>query len=319
MTVQSIDILDHLPLGIVMTDGNGNPLLVNRAAKSILTICGGRVPTLPELKPGEYRLDQNGRTIEITVSPIENNALFTLKDVTKSSRLEALEKHREQYAVMGELAAHIAHEIRNPLGSIELFASLLKRGLKKDKDIRRTDQIIASVKTVNTKISSLILSSQTWESPVDDVNIHDILKDIMLYSEQVIDQGMIYLSFRTADLEPFVEGNTNMIRQIFLSLILVALQSPPLSGCLDIETIHIPAPPTIEVHFRAAGRDFLERVTGTEAGAGMGLAITHHIMNMHRGSVRIEKHGQDHTSFILSFPLATGKNAGSLKENHEKV
>jgi nitrogen-specific signal transduction histidine kinase len=313
MTGQPIDILNHLPLGIVMTDGNGNPVLVNRAAKSILATCGGRVPAPPELKPAEYRVDQNGRTIEITVSPVESNDLFTLKDVTKSSRLEALEKRREQYAVMGELAAHIAHEIRNPLGSIELFASLLKRGLKKDKDIRRIDQIIASVKTVNSKISQLILSSQTWESPVDNVNIHDILKDIMLYSEQVIDQGMICLSFRTADMEPFVEGNLDMIRQIFLSLILVALQSPSLSGRLDIDTIHVPAPPAIEVHFRAEGRDFLERVTGTEASAGMGLAIIHHIMNMHRGSVRIEKYRQDNTSFILSFPLTTEKDAGPFE------
>jgi nitrogen-specific signal transduction histidine kinase len=313
MTGRSIDIIDHLPLGIVMTDNKGNTVVLNRAAESILAICGGRVPTPPEPKSGEYRIDQNGRTIEITVSSVENNHLFTLKDVTKSSRLEALEKRREQYAVMGELAAHIAHEIRNPLGSIELFASMLKRGLKNDKDIRHIDHIIASVKTVNSKISHLILSSQIWESPMDDINIHDILKDIMRYSEQVIDQGMICLSFRTADIEPRVEGNPEMIRQIFLSLILVALQSWPSSGGIDIETIHVPAPPSIEVHFRVEGRDFLERVTGTEASAGMGLAIIHHLMNMHRGSVRIEKGHYDNTSFILSFPLISGKNAGPFE------
>ena len=159
---------------------------------------------------------------------------------------------------MGELAANIAHEIRNPLGSIELFASLLKRGLKKEKDIRRVDQIISAVKTVNSKISRLILFSQTCEFPPDYVNIHDILKEILLYSEQVIDRDMIYLSIRTADMEPLIEGNPDMLRQIFLSLILIALQSLPLSSRLDIETIHIPKPSLIEVHFRAAGREFLD-------------------------------------------------------------
>jgi signal transduction histidine kinase len=208
---------------------------------------------------------------------------------------------------MGEAAASIAHEIRNPLGSIELFACLLKKGLKKEKDIRRIDQIISSVKAVNNEVSRLILLSQAWESLPGLVNIHDILREIMLYSEQVIDRETIYLSLRTVDMEPLVEGNLDMIRQIFLSLILIALQSLPLSGRLDILTIHIPTPPSVEIHFRAAGREFLGRVSGTEASAGMGLAITHHIMTMHHGSVRIEQDSEGNTSFILSFPLRTEK------------
>jgi signal transduction histidine kinase len=308
MTDQTIDIMDHLSLGIVLADIDGNAVLINKAGKSLLAACGGSVPAPPGMKLDEYRVEQNGRTIEISVSPVENKVLFTLKDVTKSIRMEALEKRREKYAAMGELAANIAHEIRNPLGSIELFASLLKRGIKKEKDIRRVDQIISSVKTVNSKISRLILFSQTCEFPPDYVNIHDILKEIMHYSEQVIDRDMIYLSIRTADMAPFIEGNPDMLRQIFASLVLIALQSLPGSGRLDIETIHIPEPPCIEVHFRAAGRDFLARVSGTDANAGMGLAIIHHIMNMHRGSVRIEQSGREKTAFILSFPLTIDKN-----------
>jgi len=319
MTDPFVDILDHLPVGIVMTDSHGAILMANRTAESLLKVCGGSIPAPPALNQQEYRVDHDGCTIEISLSAFQNKNLFTLKDITKIRQLEALEKRREQYAVMGEMAAHIAHEIRNPLGSIELFASLLRRGRNNEKDIRHIDQIIAAVKNVNSKISRLIMSSQCWDSPVSDVNIHDILRDIMLYSEQVIDQGMIYLTFRPADVDPFVEGNRDMIRQIFLSLIIIALQSPSLSERLDIETIAVPSLPAIEVHFRARSRDFLERVTGAEGSAGMGLAIMHHIMNMHRGSLRIEKCNQDDTSFILSFPLMTGNNLLPLKENHEEI
>jgi nitrogen-specific signal transduction histidine kinase len=308
MTYQTIDILDHLSLGIVLADVDGNVVLVNKAGKLLLEACGGGVPALPEGNSGEYRVDVNGRTIEVTTSPVKDSAIFTLKDVTKSSRMEAIEKRREKYAAMGELSANIAHEIRNPLGSIELFASLLKRELKKEKDIRRVDQIISSVKAVNSKISSLVLFSQTCEFPPDYVNIHDILKEILLYSGQVIDRDMIYLSIRTADMEPLIEGNPDMLRQIFLSLILIALQSLPLSSRLDIETTHIQKPPLIEIHFRAAGREFLDRVSGTNENAGMGLAIIHHIMSMHHGSVRIEQSNSEHTAFILSFPLTADIN-----------
>jgi two-component system nitrogen regulation sensor histidine kinase GlnL/two-component system sensor histidine kinase FlrB len=107
---------------------------------------------------------------------------------------------------------------------------------------------------------------------------------------------------------PFIEGNPEMLRQIFSSLILIALQSLPLSSRLDIETIHIPKPPLIEIHFRAAGREFLDRVSGTNENVGMGLAIIHHIMNMHRGSVRIEQTNEENTAFILSFPLTAEIN-----------
>jgi len=308
MTDQTSDILDHLSLGIVLADADGNRLLVNKAGESLLAACGGCVPAPHGTNSHEYRVDRNGRTIEITVSPVENNALFTLKDVTSNIRMEELEKRREKYAAMGELAANIAHEIRNPLGSIELFASLLKRGLKKEKDIRRVEQIISSVKAVNSKISRLLLFSQTCEFPPDYVNIHHILKEILHYSEQVIDRDMICLSIQTADMAPLIEGNSEMLRQIFLSLILIALQSLPDSGRLEIQTIHVPEPPCIEVHFRAAGRDFLARVSGTDANAGIGLAIIHHIMNMHLGSVRIEQSDEEKTAFILSFPLVKEKD-----------
>jgi hypothetical protein len=79
MTNPTIDILDRLPFGIVMADGNGNPLLVNRTAQSLLALCEGRIPVPPELTSQEYRVDWSGRTIEIIASPLENNVLFTLK------------------------------------------------------------------------------------------------------------------------------------------------------------------------------------------------------------------------------------------------
>jgi len=304
MMDQAIDILNRLSLGILLSDVDGKALPVNRAGESLLAACGGGLPAPPGETSREYRVERNGRTIEITASPFENKVLFTLKDVTDLIRAKELEKRREKYAVMGELTAGIAHEIRNPLGSIELFASLLKRELKKGKNLRRVDHILSSVKTLDRKLSRLILFSQGCERPPDEVNIHDILKEILHYSEQVIDQEMIYLSVKTADMAPFIVAHPDMIRQIFSGLILIALQSLPLSSRLEVETVHVPEPPSIEVHFRAEGRDFLERVSGTDVSAGMGLAIIHHIMNMHRGAVRIEQSGAGRTAVILSFPLA---------------
>lgn len=287
--------------------------MANPVGESLLPSCKESIPSALAEKLTEYRVEKDGTTIEVTVSSGNGSAIFTLRDVTKSSRRMELAKRREAYAAMGELAADIAHEIRNPLGSIELFASLLKRGLKRDTDIRRIDQIISAVKVVNSKISRLLLSSQIWESSRDDVNIHDILKDILLYSEQVIDRNTIYLSLRLADMEPMIDGNPDMLRQIFLGLILIALQSLPEASRLEIKTVYIPERSSIEVQFHTASQDFLDRVCGKDASAGMGLAIMHHIMNLHNGSVRIEQFTEETTAFVLAFPLVAGNDVGSMK------
>lgn len=319
MTTPSIDILAHLPLGIMIADARGRAIWINESGKALLEACGGVIQFAPETGKAEYRLEKNGQIIEVGVFSSDGNTIYYLKDVTKSAHAEAMAKPEGKYPDIKGMAADIAHEIRNPLGSIELYASLLKRGMKKEKDIRRIDQIICAVKAVNARISNLLLAGKAWEASLVDLNVHDILKDILLHSEEAMERDMIFLSLKMADARPVIEGDRDMLRQIFLSLILTALQSLPESSRLEIETLHIPEPPLIEVHFRAAGGDFLERISGTETNAGIGLAIIHHIMSMHRATVRITQNTRDCTSLVLSFPLLNVAKYLDLQEDHEKT
>lgn len=334
-------ILDSMPVGVVVTDMKGNIKILNRYAISIMKlhdmpINDQNISSLLEnqslkmnpagsgfeaerfVETKGYKIKKDGRILEIASSPLcaENDqtsgVVFTVKDITETERNRELMKKQERHAAIGELSAYIAHEIRNPLGGIALFASLLKKELKRKKDIHRVNQIIAAAKNVEDRISSLILSSESCQIPVNHVNIHEILRDILLFSEQIIDRETAFISARYADIEPVIECNPDIMKQVFLNLIMNALQAMPDGGCLDIRTNYLPECHIIEIHFidhclttskNPRFNIFSSPSQTNENPSGLGLAIVHNIVNMHKGSMRMEYVEEGKTAFILSFPV----------------
>jgi signal transduction histidine kinase len=250
--------------------------------------------------------------------------VFLLRDVTRIEKLEEMAKRTEKFAAMGEMAANIAHEIRNPLGSIELFASLLIKDLKEKKDRDRISQIITSVKNMDNKISNLLLFTRNTYPVPGMVNVHDILKEIHVFSEQIFIQGNIVFALRYADVEPVIEGDAEMLKQVFFNLILNALQAMPEGGRLSIETkcsrangnVKTNAPSSIEIKFSDDGRGIAEEhmskifdpfFSTREGGSGLGLAIVHNIVDMHRGSINVERGERGGTIFTILLPLTKGE------------
>ncbi len=352
-----VHIFESIPLGIVVVDLRGRIQTMNRYAKTILDIAGAarkneNIHTLFDHIPPAIlfqdehvketdgtKICHDGKVLEITVTPMEGEkeapqkAVITLRDVTEIEKNQEVQKNNEKVALISELSADIAHEIRNSLGSIELLASLLKKESKREKDVKRANQIMAAVKNVEHAVSSLIHRSKKEQLPVTNVNIHDLLKEILFFSERSIDGGAVFLSVRYADVEPVIECNAEMMKQVFLHLILNAL---PGAGCLEIMTRHVEERQTIEIHFIEKGGSDHNRIRpGIFKGPsrtkedqwGLGLAIVHNMINMYQGSMRVEYREEVGSSFILSFPLflvrgsvpgATNDPVETRKEVHEE-
>lgn len=329
-------------MGIVVVDLYGDVQTMNKYAKSILDITDKSINKKDNHPPeedrdyisigdifhteyftkiGSVKIKHRDRILEIMGGPLNGRkgvllgAVITLKDITEIEKNRALERKKEKYTVMGELSSDMAHEIRNPLGSIELLASLLKKESKRKKDINRANQIIAAVKTMENKISQLIHLSRIKQIPVTQVNIHNVLKDILLFSEKITDGGMVILSAQYADIEPIVECNADMMKQVFLNLILNALQE---TIRLDIVTHYIEESKMIEISFiekkestpENMQSDLLNRPSRPkDKNWGLGLAIVHNIVNMYKGSIRVEYLDKVGTAFVLSFPLFRTKTS----------
>jgi PAS domain S-box-containing protein len=339
------DILESMPLGVIIADLSGRIQTMNGCAKSCLGVKDHafEYPTIQDLMgdlrimaaqgdvgEGERAHEDNrfqtvkkaDRLLEIAVTPISRREgtsagyIMVMKDITEAQRTRELAVKKEKYAALEEFSADIAHEIRNPLGSIELYASLLKKELKRKKDIHRVNQILAATKIVENKIASLILLSKNFDIPTKPVNIHAVLKDILLFSEQIIDGETVFLSANYSDCEPFVECNPDMIKQVFLNLILNALQTMPEKSRLDITTKYQPADHAIDIYFIDNAPDGADQTVTrifdrfsriSEKSSHLGLAIVHNIINMYKGSLKIEYMAGTGTAFVLSFPIVDGK------------
>ena len=347
------NILESLINGVIVTDLNGKIQTMNSCAEMFTGVYQANVigqhisilfgdmavndwPTinLAEYFKGEsgHKVKINGRTLEIFCSPFKSPGgatignVFVLRDITRVEKLEDMSKRTEKFAAMGEMAANIAHEIRNPLGSIELFASLLLKNLQEKKDRERVVQIISSVKNVDNKISNLLMFTRKQSPKMEKIDLQQILTEVLDFSEQIMEQGDIDISVKYAADQACIEGDAEMLKQVFLNIILNAQQAMPDGGILEIKSITssggiMPGDsPVAEIVFQDSGpgipEENLSRIfdpffSTKEGGAGLGLAIVHNIVSQHNGSITVENSLRRGAIVNVSFPL--------LKEVNEKL
>jgi len=338
------NILKSLTTGIVVTNVHGDVTMINRYAEIFtgFTYEDAKGEKVESLLGKGFRYNSamdyglgvglskkirlRGRTLEAFQSAIKTSTgeeigvVIVLCDVTKLERLEEMAKRTEKFAAMGEMAANIAHEIRNPLGSIELFASLLKKDLKNEQNRDRVSHIIGSVRNMDNKISNLLLFAKKQKSSMRMINISDVLNKMLKFSEQIIKTENIVLTVNNENINPIIHGDEELLKQVFLNLILNAIQAMPNGGNLHI---------VIKVcDKRRAGEDiddskveikFIDNGIGIpdkyikkifdpffstrEGGTGLGLVIVHNIVDIHGGSIDVESSNNRGTIFNLTFPL----------------
>jgi len=340
------NILESLITGVVVTDLTERIRTVNRCAevyfgeaeeslrgRHISDLLGDTVDGSGKaIPPSEafrhdagHKIRRGGKILEVFGSPVrardgrETGTVFVIRDITKIEMLEDMAKRTEKLVAMGEMAANIAHEIRNPLGSIELFASLLTKELTDEKEKSWASNIITSVKNMDNKISNLLIFARNRSPIFKRLNIHDILKDVLVFSSQLMDQEQISISISYADFDPVIKGDDEMLKQVFLNLILNALQAMPDGGTLSITT----GPYTglnaagrtksyVEIQVADSGmgirREYLEKIfdpffSTKERGSGLGLAIVHSILDMHQGLIAADNRAGGGAVLNVLLPL----------------
>lgn len=342
------NILESLINGVIVTDLNGNIQTMNHCAEIFvraiqLNVVGKPISVLFEdmtdqdwqkinftdFFKGEsgHKVKINNRTLEIFCSPFKSpggsviGSVFVIRDITRIEKLEEMAKRTEKLAAMGELAANIAHEIRNPLGSIELFASLMLKNLKEKKERERAGRIISAVKKVDNKISNLLMFTRRQNPKMRKVDVQKILAEVIGFSEQIMEQNDIAVLVEYAGTPAFVEGDPEMIKQIFLNIILNAQQAMQDGGALKIQskifthTTSAGQSKSVDIEFKDTGsgisNENLPRIfdpffTTREGGSGLGLAIVHNIVSQHNGSISVDNFPQGGVVVNVSFPLLGG-------------
>lgn len=347
------NILESLTNGVIVVDRENRITTFNKTAAAITDLdaesCLGK--KLEEVFPYDLfanlvcRLSQsrehpvsvdreipgNGHgkiPVRVSASPVLDHhhsrigTVLIVQDMTRLKRLEDEVQRNQRLRAMGEMAAGIAHEIRNPLGSIELFAGLLKKDLQEDAEkLNLVEHIRAGVKNTDRIISTLLLFAKSPRPCRQRCSLRPILSHLLDGSPDFTLPPDIEVirDFGEGDLQ--VSGDGELLMRVFLNLIGNAIQAMPDGGKLTLRAENDPAPDPnrstgdqrrfISVTVTDTGSGIPEEDLGKifnpffskkNQGTGLGLSISHNIIKAHQGTIDVESVEGMGTSFIVKIP-----------------
>jgi two-component system sensor histidine kinase HydH len=343
----SDNIVDNMPVGLVFIGENRRIIAMNNASERMLklslqdTVDEPASSVLPPQINGLFEEAHDSPTVlvkEIDVPVQGKNMLFEasasmlkddngvfmgyiilLRDITELQHLKKEVLRKERLASLGSLAAGVAHEIRNPLGSIKGFATYFKERYKDVPEDRRTaDIMIKEVERLNRVIGQLLEFARPMSLTQKEVNLGETIRhSVEMIKGQARAKGIEIVppEINGSGLHACIDQDK--IAQVLLNVYLNALDAMDKGGVLHIgvEKDEINSDIVVSIsdtgHGIAGedlGRVFDPYFTTKQSGTGLGLAIVHKIMEAHAGSVKISSKKDEGTTVSITLPLA-GKDS----------
>jgi PAS domain S-box-containing protein len=284
----------------------------------------------------ELRLKATGKVIGYTLSLISDDdgetrgaALF-FKDLTRVEQLEERERLRDRLAALGEMAAAMAHELKNPLAGIEVMAGLLRRKVPDSPDAQ---SIIADIISEAKMANSTVVEMLDYVRPVrlerGRTAIAQVLHTAVSMAESKAQRGHTSVELVLPDDLPLIQGDEHQLCQVFTNLVINAFEAlggkghiriSATTGTMEDETVpkgdvtsHIPTM-VVEVQDDGPGipGDLKDRVfnaffTTKAQGSGLGLAIVRKIIDAHDGRIDVATAPGQGTRFTVTLPVSAAE------------
>jgi len=245
--------------------------------------------------------------------------VMVLQDVTTLKRIEAEAARTRRLASLGMMASELAHQVKNPLGGIELCASLLKE--KSAGDAKQlAGEILGATRRLSTTVSKLLAFAAEPSISSDLLSISSVMKDLLQECFALFDDPAWSI---VVDIErdlPAVWGDRGLLVQALVNLIVNAKEAMPnggrvsLQACLSpLATINGQIHKAVEIKVRDHGvgiaAENREQVfdpffTTKSQGTGLGLAFAHKIISAHHGSIEITSAPQAGSEFTIRLAAA---------------
>ncbi|MBW2559559.1 MAG: GAF domain-containing protein [Deltaproteobacteria bacterium] len=346
-------VLNSSVTGIVTTDINGRITSMNPAAAHIVGIHTGDTslmnrfigevfPALPGLnrifhpsgterqhiESCEYHFMQDGgdtMTLHINASPLCDDTgrvmgmIFTVQDVTSLREREKYLQRVNRLISLGELAAGVAHEIRNPLTGIGVVLDILRRRKEfSPSDLELADEAMSEIDRLESIVAGLLDFARPKDFNFEESAINDVVgSTLFLIKKQCKNQNLLF-NVRFGDDIPVARMDQEKIKQALLNVVINAIQAMPGGGNLTIETAyrtgdgdgHDRGSVVITISDTGTGipeqardRIFDPFFTTHSEGTGLGLSITHSVIKEHNGTITVDSEEGRGTTFTVSLPI----------------
>jgi len=332
-------LVENMPIGLVAIDNSGKIAAFNSTAASVLDL------PIPEVlgRPADQVLPMLSRDIvkslksegtiiyrEIgfpvrdgRITPLEVIAsalahdreilgfIILFRDMTEILSLKKEVARSQRLAALGNLAAGVAHEIRNPLSSIKGFATYFKERYRDIPEDKKTAEImISEVERLNRVISQLLEFARPLDLNFQKTSLTVLVQhSLRMIEDQARQKGITLDSDEVSDLELVIDPDK--IRQVLLNLFLNAAAAMEDGGTLCVKAVSVDERYIrMTIHDTGCGirKEDLPRIfdpyfTTKPSGTGLGLAIVHKIMEAHNGYIHIDSAFREGTTVTLILPI----------------
>jgi len=306
---------------------------VRRSRPDIIRVLAGAFELSHLPNRAELRLKDVDRVIGYTLSQVKDDeghaigAVMFFKDLTRVEQLEERERLRDRLASLGEMAAGIAHELKNPLAGIEVMAGLLRRQVPASKDAQSLlADIISEAKLANAIVVEMLEFVRPIRLQVERTRVADILHQAITLAESKATRGESVVEVTVANDLPMIEGDHHQLCQVFTNLVANAFDAldgkgriaiSATLGSIDEDPAFTPpqgATPTVVVEVADNGpgvppeltdRIFNPFFTTKPQGSGLGLAIVRKIVDAHDGQIDVSSSPNNGTRFRVTLPVST--------------
>jgi signal transduction histidine kinase len=257
--------------------------------------------------------------VAITVDWFRKNIERLQEQLVENKRLHNQARHMEKLALAGEIAAGIAHEIRNPLtvvqGYIQLISAKCPRNCDYSTDFTFT-LLLDELKRTNQIISDFLRFSRPSDPCMSVTHINEIVESAvsLLYGETLRKNVQIFV-YPAPDIPESTMDRGQMV-QVFLNLFSNAMQAMPSGGTISVHTSYKKETEQAYITVADSGtgissevqqRIFTPFFTTKVDGTGLGLAITQTIILAHGGQISVESAPGEGTAFLITMPLTHHK------------
>jgi signal transduction histidine kinase len=267
--------------------------------------------------------------LEVTVQHREwrrdSTALIVLfRDASEKRRIREEIRRADQLAFLGGMAARVAHEIRTPMATVRGLVELLQADLTEKDTTQRQyiDRVLQAVDRQDRLVEDMLTLSHPEPESLQPVNLRELVDEVV--RELPADARLRVLGASARAL-PTIPADAFRLSEVFTNLVKNALEASPPSGMVEVR-IEPADRGLVRVVIRNTGvgipAEIRERIfqpffTTKTKGTGLGLAIAKHIVDAHRGTLRVDSDGQAETTFTVELPTTPPAPAASVvKSSH---
>lgn len=349
------NILESIPTGVLTIDRNGIITAVNPTAEIVLKrsmteLLGSTYEsvfaegeTIRLVLDGALRhhrhvsqkdlpyesLDRTPHIIRVSTAELRGDdgqptgVILQAQDVTEWLALEQRVRVAEKLSALHTLSAGVAHELRNPLGAMDLNLHLLEEELTEKTALGKHTAHYLHVLNAECRRLSVILDNfMKFARPGaigrHEVNVKKLIEHIMALMQFEADERKVRLEQTVGERLPSVLGDETEISQVLVNVIVNAFHAMPNGGVCRIAAASCKTDGTewVEISVRDTGvgikREELPRLfepfyTTKPTGSGLGLAIAYRIIQDHAGTIQVSSVPGDGTTVVMTFPVAVGQ------------